>query len=226
MAFEKSLNGYSSERGLFSTYLTYGFKNSIRELFKKKDPLNSADSLNEVIGDVDNGKAAERGDIIADETADNFIADIEDKDENECIKRTVRNAVDLLPTGEKEVIYGYFFEKKTYKAIAADKGKNAEYARRLCGKGLKHLRCNRELKRLGNDLGYGSQKLYCNSLNSFNRFGMSSVERVAIDRADIEARKAALQEYERINEKFRAGKLTFAEYEEQTKEAVEFLVYF
>ena len=38
-AFELSLQGYSSERGAFSTYLTFGFKRSIRELFKSKDPL-------------------------------------------------------------------------------------------------------------------------------------------------------------------------------------------
>lgn len=228
-AFELSLQGYSSERGAFSTYLTFGFKRSLRELFKSKEPLNTADSLNEVIGGSDNDSTTERGDLFADEKALDFVTAVEDADESEYIKRTIRNAVDLLPEDERMVINEYYFNGKTYKAIAEDNDQSIEYIRQRHGKALKKLRKDREINRLGDDLGYGSRKAYCNSFSSFNRFGISGVERVAIDRADIEARRAArdaaMQEYERISEKLRAGEITFAEYKEQTKDAVEFLVY-
>ena len=223
-AFELSLQGYSSERGAFSTYLTFGFKRSLRELFKSKDPLNTAESLDRLVDEEDESGGAII-DFIPDQRAAEPFEELEGKD----ICRAVRAAVDALPEREQATIRALYFENKKYKDVAKFYGVTVQAVAEYSRKAFAKLRKNRELRRLSNDLGYGSQAANRNTLGSFKRFGVSGVEYVASERADIEARRAArdaaMQEYERISEKLRAGEITFAEYREQTKDAVEFLVY-
>lgn len=223
-AFELSLQGYSSERGAFSTYLTFGFKRSIRELFKSKDPLNTAESLDRLVDEEDESGGAII-DFIPDQRAAEPFEELEDKD----ICRAVRAAVDALPEREQATIRALYFENKKYKDVAEFYGVTVQAVAEYSRKAFAKLRKNRELRRLSDDLGYGSQAANRNTLGSFKRFGVSGVEYVASERADIEARRAArdaaMQEYERISEKLRAGEITFTEYKEQTKDAVEFLVY-
>ena len=223
-AFELSLQGYSSERGAFNTYLTFGFKRSLRELFKSKDPLNTAESLDRLVDEEDESGGAII-DFIPDQRAAEPFEELEDKD----ICRAVRAAVDALPEREQATIRALYFENKKYKDVAEFYSVTVQAVAEYSRKAFAKLRKNRELRRLSNDLGYGSQAANRNTLGSFKRFGVSGVEYVASERADIEARRAArdaaMQEYERISEKLRAGEITFAEYKEQTKDAVEFLVY-
>lgn len=223
-AFELSLQGYSSERGAFNTYLTFGFKRSLRELFKSKDPLNTAESLDRLVDEEDESGGAII-DFIPDQRAAEPFEELEDKD----ICRAVRAAVDALPEREQATIRALYFENKKYKDVAEFYSVTVQAVAEYSRKAFAKLRKNRELRRLSNDLGYGSQAANRNTLGSFKRFGVSGVEYVASERADIEARRAArdaaMQEYERISEKLRAGEITFTEYKEQTKDAVEFLVY-
>ena len=223
-AFELSLQGYSSERGAFNTYLTFGFKRSLRELFKSKDPLNTAESLDRLVDEEDESGGAII-DFIPDQRAAEPFEELEDKD----ICRAVRAAVDALPEREQATIRALYFENKKYKDVAEFYSVTVQAVAEYSRKAFAKLRKNRELRRLSDDLGYGSQAANRNTLGSFKRFGVSGVEYVASERADIEARRAArdaaMQEYERISEKLRAGEITFAEYKEQTKDAVEFLVY-
>lgn len=224
-AFEMSLEGYSSERGAFNIYLTFGFKRSLRELFKSKDPLNSAESLDRLIDEEDESGGTVI-DFIPDQSAAEPFEEVEDKD----VRRAVRTAVNALPEREQATIRAIYFENKKYKDVAEIYGVTVQAVAEYSRKAFAKLRKNRELRRLSNDLGYGSQAANRNTLGSFKRFGVSGVEYVASERADIEARRAArdaaMQEYERISEKLRAGEITFAEYKEQTKDAVEFLIYF
>ena len=214
-AFLKAIEGYDESKGYaFSSYLKYPFKNAVRSLLTK-DTLNRSDSLNVLVKGSDDSEPTERGDLVADERSLDFVEHIEDEAETEHIKHVVRSAVDLLPDEEKRIINAYYFEGKTYKDIAAGNGKSIERIRQQHNKALKHLRNNRELLRLRDDLGYSSQRVYHNSVNSFRRFGCSNFEQVAISRVDIE--KGEQYKRRELIEKYLNGSITLDEFMESCK---------
>lgn len=216
-AFLKAIEGYDESKGyVFSSYLKYPFKNAVRSLLTK-DTLNRADSLNVLVSGSDDSEPTERGDLVADERSLDFVEHIEDEAETEHIKHVVRSAVDLLPDEESKIIRKYYFEGKTYKDIATENGKSIERIRQQHNKALKHLRNNRELLRLRDDLGYSSQRIYQNRVNDFKRFGCSNVEQVAISRTDIEAREKKWQEVNFLIKKYRNGCITLDEFMESYK---------
>jgi RNA polymerase sigma factor (sigma-70 family) len=207
IAFEHSFAGYDTSRGSYSTYLMFMFKRYVRELFNK-DLLNSSDSLDRLLDtESENGETV--GDLIPDlsaekpfdEIAENSIADI------------VHKAVEQLPDKEQEVIKRTYFKRHTQKEIAADFGVSVQSVSNYARRALGMLRKNKDIQRLGDELRYSSQRAYQNSLSSFKRYGMSGVERVAIERADTERN---LKEWYKRTELLREQVLSggsFAEYE-------------
>ena len=125
--------------------------------------------------------------------------------ERDSLCETVRTAVKTLPPEQQDYIHRRFYDLLTLKEIAQSEGKSAEAVRRYEQKILKSLRHNRDISRLGNELGYDSQKVYHNSLSNFKRYGISNAEYVAIMRADITqliemTAKEALSEQGRVFE--------------------------
>lgn len=216
-AFLKAIEGYSEDKGYkFITYLKYPFKNAVRAMLTK-DLLNRADSLNAIIpGD---GKDTEQGELVPDEHALDFVEQIERAEEVKIIQQTVHKAIDALPEQEGELIKEYHLKGRTYADIAADKGISRERVRQICGSGLRHLRGNKDIRRLGRYLDYGSSAAYHNTLGGFSRYGMSNVERIAIKRADTYNRESSKQklynEYTKLSEDYYSGRITREEFSEK-----------
>lgn len=194
-AYEISLKGYISERGSFSTYLTFGFKKVLRELFKSKDPLNSAESIDRSI-DEDNENSGSVVELVSDQNAVEAFENIE----NEDVGRIVRTAVNGLPEREQATIRAIYFENKKNKEVAEIYGVTSQAVAEYSKRALMMLRRNKEIRRLSDELGYGSQLTYRNTLGSYKHFGISGVERVAIERADIESRLITASETMRKND--------------------------
>lgn len=182
-AYEISLKGYISERGSFSTYLTFGFKKALRALFKNKDPLNSAESIARSI-DEENVNGGSVVELVSDQNAVEAFDNIE----NEDVGRIVRTAVNGLPEREQATIRAIYFENKKNKEVAEIYGVTSQAVAEYSKRALMMLRRNKEIRRLSDELGYNSQLTYRNTLGSYKHFGISGVERVAIERADIESR--------------------------------------
>ena len=216
-AFLKAIEAYD-ENGeyKFTSYLKYPFKNAVRTLLTK-DALNKSESLNTPVkSSEDSGNELELGDTIPDPLSLDFVKDIEDSDETAYIQRTVRSAVDNLPETEREVIQEHYFKRRTYKDIAKEKEKSIECIRQRTHKAIMHLKRNKDIRRLGDELGYTSQKSYNNSFSTFKRSGICGAERVAIERADIDTklvrRNILLEKYNKLQDEFMSGKITQYEF--------------
>lgn len=208
-AYENSFAGYSRSRGAYNTYLTFMFKTSLRELFKSKDPLNTADSLDRLIDTEDEGGGTV-GDFLPDLNAEEPFEEIEESS----VYSVVHKAVAELPEKERDVIHRTYFEGQKQKDIAADYGVSVQYVSDYSKKALNLLRKNNAIRRLGDELGYTSQRAYSNTLSSFKRCGMSGVERVAIGRTDLQS---WFDRSEAARERLLAGG-SFEEYEKTMAE--------
>lgn len=212
-AFLKAIEGYDDSKWYkFTSFLKYPFKNAVREL-RRRDPLNDCESLNTPVNDEN--EDTELMEFVADEHSTDFVEQVD----NDEVKRVVHTAVDNLPEAEREAIQEYFFNGKTYTEIAADKKKSAECIRQTTARALKTLRRNRDIRRLGDDLGYSSARCYNNSISGFARTGISNVEIVAIARADEDMRERRrdkyLKEYELLMNEYGSGKITAEEFTER-----------
>ena len=112
----------------------------------------------------------------------------------------VRAAVNGLPEREQATIRAIYFENKKNKEVAEIYGVTAQAVAEYSKRALMMLRRNKEIRRLSDELGYGSQLMYRNTLGSYKHFGISGVERVAIERADIESRLITASETMRKND--------------------------
>lgn len=183
-AFIKALEGYDdSKQYKFTSYLKYSFKNALRELMGR-DLLNVCDSLNKPIGKEN--EDTELLELVSDESSLDFVEQIERAEEVEQIKRTIHKAVNELPEDEADVVRGHFLSGKAYAVVASDKGVSVESVHRLGAAAMRHLRANKDIQRLRSIFGYCSYASYHNTLSGFMRTGISNVERLAINRADIE----------------------------------------
>lgn len=183
-AFLKAIEGYDESKGYkFTTYLKYPFKNAIRSL-RTRDTLNRSESLNTMITEKDNIEAYELGDTIPDKHSLDFTENLE----NDSLYQTVRQAIDKLPEREKWIITERYYKNRTLADIAAEKERSSERIRQHEKRALQRLRNNRDIRRLADELGYSSQRIYHNNYSSFKHSSVSNVEIIACERADIEAR--------------------------------------
>ena len=158
-AFLKAIEGYDESKGYkFISYLKYPFKNAIRSL-RTSDTLNRSESLNTMITEKDNIEAYELGDTIPDEHSLDFA----EKLENESMYKTVRQAVANLPESEKEIITERYFNNRSFADIAREKGKTSESIRQREKIALQRLRNNKDIRKLSNELGYSSYRIYRNN---------------------------------------------------------------
>lgn len=180
LAFSSLFGTYdtqSKEYG-YNTALRYALSRQLREaLGRDTDTLNRiTSSLDELVGDEEDGRTV--ADLIADEESTTPFEDIADSSEREVITEHIREAVAELPEQEQAVIQGYYYDNKTLADVGEDMHVSGERVRQIHRQAIKHLRKPRIYRRLMNDLGYSSYRLYDRH---------SSVEYIATERAYIES---------------------------------------
>ena len=188
-AYEIALQKFESGRGKFNTVLGYAFKSNIRSLFKR-DALNAADSLDRIIDTGDGGGDTALIDFIADDTAENSFKRIEENSQREETARILRKCVDSLEEREKAVIDGYFYNGETLGSIGNAFGVSRVCIQHIRDKALRNMFVMPEIQKLGDEYGYTAKAVYHDSLTSFRKNGQSTVEHIAIERADIELQAA------------------------------------
>jgi len=106
----------------------------------------------------------------------------------EQINEIIWREVEKLPERECAVIIDRFKNGSTQQSIAEKLNISNSRVHQIEASALRKLRCSDELKKLADVYGYDSYKIYSSSLSRFKNTGLSSVEEVAINRADIIAR--------------------------------------
>ena len=131
----------------FNSYLNFPFKNAVRELLgirsTRQEPLNNCSSLDKEIESSD-GDSCSILDLIADDTALDFVEDVDRSSEAE----TVRQIVDTLSEPYRSVIKTYFFEGISLTAIGEKLNISPERVRQIKYKALRILRANKQLRQL------------------------------------------------------------------------------
>ncbi len=173
-AFEHSLKAFDISKGYaFTTYAKFSLLAVIKSYFCK-DTLNRCKSLDEIIRDDEDGQTV--ADLVADNDSSAPFEKIEENSEKENISKAVRAAVDKLPDQERDVISKHYFDNRTFDSISEEMGVSCERVRQIKVKALRYLRHPKISKRLQDDLGYSSYRLYRHT----------HVDRIAIDRVMIE----------------------------------------
>ena len=182
LAFSSLFGTYDTQNKEYgyNTALRYALSRQLREaLGRDTDTLNRIiSSLDELAGDEEDGRTV--ADLIADEESTAPFEDIEDSSEREVITEHIREAVAELPEQEQAVIQGYYYDNKTLSDVGKDMQISGERVRQIHRKAIKHLRKPRIYRRLLDDLGYSSYRLYTNSRRD-------SVEYIATERVFIES---------------------------------------
>lgn len=213
LAYASLFESYTTEKKYgYTTALGYALSRQLREaLGKGADTLNRiASSLDEIIGDEEDGRSV--ADLIADEDSSAPFEQIEDSSERENISRALHEAIETLNDRERNIITAEYFHGKTQTDIAADIGVTPERVRQLRKGAFRQLKADRAIKKLADELGYNSYRAASNTLGSFKRTGISGVELVAIERADISMRLSYYDKREEAESLLLNGG-TFEEYE-------------
>lgn len=191
IAYNNTFSTYSADKQYsYTTALDYSLRNEIRSACgRKSDTLNRRpDSLDDLIADEDGYTLIE---VVEDKKSTAPFEQIEDNSERENISKAVRAAVDKLPDQERDVISKYYFDSRTFDSIAEEMGVSCERVRQIKEKAMRYLRHPKISKRLRDDLGYSSYRLYRHT----------HVDRIAVDRVMIEQieqrRERYIQELER-----------------------------
>lgn len=178
LAYASLFDSYNTEKKYgYTTALGYALSRQLREaLGKGADTLNRiASSLDEIIGDEEDGRTV--ADLIADEDSSAPFEQIEDSSERESISRTLHEAIETLNEQEQGVINGRYFREKSFEELSQEMNISGERVRQVEARALRNLRKPKILRRLNNDLGYSSYRLYDRH---------SSVEYIATERAYLD----------------------------------------
>lgn len=140
-----AVKSYKSEKEYkLTSYLNYALKNVIRGLLKcENDALNRWDtqSLDQPLGDGNDGDSLLIEDIVPDERAAAVYEDVERLDGYTALHK----ALDSLPPDLREVVREHYFEGLTFQQIGERLGLSRDRAWQLHNKALAELRKNRSL---------------------------------------------------------------------------------
>ena len=141
IAFLKAIDGYKPDgKNKFTSYLSYPFKNVVRELIgirtqtQKNEPLNNCQSLDVPLKNDESSFTL--ANTITDDNAVNAAESVEIED----IYRILHEAVDSLKEPMNRVIRAFYFEDKSVKDIASEIGSSSSAVISLKAKGLRTLR--------------------------------------------------------------------------------------
>lgn len=101
--------------GLFALRLKSAFAEAGGWRTSKRDPLNSAKSMDARLKEDDEGSGA-FGDFIPDPRAAQALQDVEDGIQRDYTRQAVRQALEQLPTEERLAIKARYYEGQTVKA--------------------------------------------------------------------------------------------------------------
>lgn len=153
MAFLKAVEGYKPDsKSKFTSYLSYPFKNAVRELAgvrtQKNEPLNNCTSLDVPLKDDEPDFTL--ADTISDETAVNAPERAELEDDY----RILHEAVNNLKEPMNRVINAYYFEDKSFTQIGKEMGISHSTVSNIKAKGLRCLRSSKPLLQLYRSIDY------------------------------------------------------------------------
>ena len=119
-ALVAAADSYKPEAGaLFITWFALRLKSAFAEVCgwrtSKRDPLNSAKSMDARLKEDDEGSGA-FGDFIPDPRAAQALQDVEDGIQRDYTRQAVRQALEQLPTEERLAIKAYYYEGLMVKA--------------------------------------------------------------------------------------------------------------
>ena len=139
------IDGGKSFVGWYAYHLQTAFaeEGGYRTQRQAGDPLRRAASLDAPLSDEDG--AATLGEILPDDSAQNFI----EQAEREQIYAALRRAVVALPSSECAVIVARYWKCRTLEDIGLERGIGAERVRQIEAKALRRLRHplnNREIR--------------------------------------------------------------------------------
>ena len=161
IAYLSFFSAYSTDKQYsVLTALKYALYNELRaNLGSGTDVLNRiTQSLSEPIGEEEDSCTLEE--LIADEGSSAPFEQIEDSSERESISGTLHEAIAELDEREQEVINGRYFREKTFEELSQDMNISRERVRQVEARALRHLRKPKIVRRLQDDLGYSSYRLY------------------------------------------------------------------
>lgn len=160
IAFEKTFETYATDKQyLYSTALGYAMHDTIRQYIgKSTDVLNKKNESFDMVIDDDDGRTV--AEIIPDPSAVEQFDRIETSAELSQVRNTINIALNRLPEEEKNVIIGYYFQRKSLVKLAELMGIDYKTIRGIHAKGLKRLQSPYIRHRLLDDLGRGSERYY------------------------------------------------------------------
>lgn len=148
-AFLKALKAFDISKGYkFTTYLKMPFKNAVNDLLGRSkrevnEPLNSYKSLDKSVM-LPDGKEVELFELVPDKSSLDFVERMETLSEYE----TIHQIVEQLPEPCRTVINQYYFQGKTFTAIANERNLSRERIRQIHLRALKILRNNFTLREI------------------------------------------------------------------------------
>lgn len=136
---------YDPDKGWkFSTYLHYPLQNRFNALIGYRwnappKPLNSADSLDKLLNDADEGGGT-RGDMIPDPAAEAAFDGAELAEYERQLQTAVQEALALLPPLERDTVHLHYMKGLTLREAGQRLGISFNCVRRLDKNATKHLR--------------------------------------------------------------------------------------
>ena len=148
-AYLYALKSFDISKGYkFTTYLKRPLKNAIGDLLGRSkrevnEPLNTYKSLDKSVM-LPEGKETELFELVPDKNSLDFVERMETLSEYE----TIHKIVDNLPEPCRIVINQYYFQGKTFTAIANERNLSCERIRQIHLRALKILRSNSTLREI------------------------------------------------------------------------------
>ena len=198
IAMVEAVGYFDPEGGFkFITYLGNCLKSAFadaaggRSEKQQRDPLHNCDSLERSIDKDDDG-GTPLGDLQSSEAAAQGFAELEHRLWLEQLRATLNSALDTLPQKQREIVEAHYYQGKTLREIAGERGISPENVRRYEGKAFRHLRHNKRRLKLDEFVEQRTPYYLHVGVNSFSSTGNSAVERVVMIRETIAEKKEAM----------------------------------
>lgn len=162
--------------------VAYRMRVPVQLLPELKIHLQGVSSLDTPLADDDNFSLCDT--IQADYSLEN---DVIDKIYNEYSKSELWGIVERFTTDkENEIIKEYYAKDKSMPEIAKDHGMSFHSVRTIKDKGLRKLRCGRAKREIMEKLEVSETSIYRTGFIKFKTYGDSTVEYIALRRAELE----------------------------------------
>lgn len=188
LAMVAAVDSYSPDSGAFSTWLMYHLKTAFAEAAgyrsrkQQRDPLHSAVSLSDPMGDDPNGDTLEC--LLPDPGAQAAMEAVEERIWRKQLHDALEETLGAIPEEQRHTLRRRYYDGMTLAAVAAEDGIRPETVRQRENKGLRKLRGKRLLMAFCDfDYYHGS------GYGAFANSGMTIQERYLLKREEAEERE-------------------------------------